>query len=106
MDEIHSFISDFLHQRSLVDRDTFALRTAEKLVKLASWNESHIKTAIQSLKTDLYRRHPSWDRSTLSEMLASRLLKRWSKHPMNSSETKESTLVKILFVAANPTPSV
>ena len=86
IDELHSFISDVLHRRGLVDRDGFAMRSAKALMTLEAWDDQHIKTAINRVRTDLYRRHPSWPRDKLLGLVASRVMGRWKEQPSNEQE--------------------
>ena len=98
--ELHSFIADVLHGRGLLDRDGFALRSANSLSSLRTWNESEIRAAVERVRTDLFRRYPSWTRDQVLELIASRVARRWKTSPNGANASSART--KILFVGANP----
>jgi hypothetical protein len=99
-DELHSFISDVLHRRGLEDRDSFALRSAEALSKLRTWDKTEIKSALGQVHTELYRRNSSWSRDQVLELVASRVMGRWPTYPENGDAVPD--VITILFVASNP----
>jgi hypothetical protein len=102
-DELHSFISDVLHQHGLLDRDAFALRAAKALMRLEAWDDQKVKAAVGRVRTDLYRRHLSWPRNQVLELIASRVARRWKVRPIDEDEKGSSTMIKILFLGSNPT---
>jgi hypothetical protein len=104
--EVHSFIADSIHQQKLVDQDGFALAASRALEDLAKWNKSSITAAIGSVETDLFWRHIGTPKNVILNHLAETLLKRWPSNPQNAVTKKQSALVKILFIAANPTDIV
>ncbi len=101
-DELHSLISDILHQHGLVDRDGFALRVAKALMSVEAWDDQQIKAAVGRVRTDLYRRHRSWHRDQVLELIASRVGRRWKLRPTEEDEKGFSIVIKILFVGSNP----
>jgi hypothetical protein len=100
-DDLHSFISDILHGRNLVDRDEFALRLSEGIQNVDNWNHEKIATAIRKCQTSLFRRQREWPRTKLTELLVNAILRRWPTDPRQPSTDKQSK-IRILFVSANP----
>jgi hypothetical protein len=100
-DDLHSFISDILHGRNLVDRDEFALRLSHRINDIERWDREHIATEIRNLQTSLFRRYREWSRSQLTDLITQAILRRWPADPRSNSSNDQS-MIKILFISANP----
>jgi len=104
--ELHSFIADLIHQQGLMDHDGFALAASRVLDDLPKWNKNSILAAIGSIETDLFWRNSSTSKEVCLIHLADNILRRWRSNPKNANKIGESSVVKILFIAANPTETV
>jgi hypothetical protein len=99
--ELHSFISDVLSGRGIIDADGFALRTSNELTQLEEWNEEKIARAIGRVRTDLYRRNAGWPRQKLTSLLATRLVQKWPTSPFDPEGETEGT-INVLLISSNP----
>lgn len=106
-DGIHSFISDLLHRRGIVDRDDFAQRAAAAVLKAKTWDAMGIKSSLDRVRTDLFRRYPGQKKADVTTLLADRICRRWKSRPeIKLEDAVPVKKIKILFVASNPVDHV
>jgi hypothetical protein len=99
-DEIHGFVSDWLHRRGIQDADGFATRAACALDSLPRGTITEIRNAISKVKTDLFRRNSGIRKTAIADELAKDIFNRLQIRTQATQSLPDKC--KIVFFAANP----
>jgi len=98
--DFHSFISSILHDYGLTDRDEFALRLASDLLTVSRWDKEHVRAAARAVSTNLHKLNRERTKEETIELIASKILKRWSVDPRRPT-TRVKDVVNILFIGGD-----